>query len=333
MRSSVPVELAITGQPCLIIASGFVLLEIVIIILDASPAGITRAAVGSFHNVRSVTSENVQVVASLLSGQTTKLPLTRTINPWIEEMCLELIGQEKMKDWFDVSVIDHGTDEEGGRTAGTAFTEGALNGRERVTISELSEHIAFEESVEQKCYDTSSGDLVTELVKRPGWIRSVANGETAFPHALRKATALASQWISEDDHYERSFPPIVFNITHCGAAADASCMETAESHAETLKSLNTADGQILLFNCLLTTSDSDAVLLPHSVEELPTDAGAKEFYELSSHLPDVLRWNLESNMPALQPDARCFTCNVSDTAPLIRVFWNGSGLRRGVDYD
>jgi hypothetical protein len=252
------------------------------------------------------------------SGMTLVRAAARTINVWIEEMCIEAAKGDKMKDWFDVSVIGYSTDDEGEPIVRTMFAEGALAGKERVTVPELADNIAFEEVVEQKFFDPSTGELVAESTERPGWVRPMVQGATPLNAALYEAHRLVKEWIEQGDHKEQSLPPIVINITDA-ELNDEGGEYTPEQYAQRLKDLQTDDGNVLLFNWVLSPRESTAVLFPHSVEQLQGGIGLMRLYETSSQLParfrakwNVLRWN--THLVADQPKTRCFACNISDTS-------------------
>ena len=61
-----------------------------------------------------------------------------------------------------------------------------------------------------------------------------------------------------------------------------------EPYAEAIKSLATEDGELLLFNCHLSTSSASPVVFPVS-ESMLTDDYAKLLFRISSELPDSLR--------------------------------------------
>jgi hypothetical protein len=257
------------------------------------------------------------------SGMTLAQATARMINAWIEEMCIEATKTDEMKDWFDLSVIGYGTDDDGEPIVGTAFTDGALAGKERVTVPELSENISFEETVEQKFFDPSTGELETESTERPAWIRPVVRGATPLMSALYEAHRLVEEWIEQGDHKQQSLPPIVINITDA-ELNDEGGEYTPEQYAQSLKDLQTDDGNVLLFNCQLSPNPSDAILCPDSIEQLPANEFAHMMYRMSSDLPEAFVDQAKSNMPDLRPGAKCLAYNTADTSVMIRFFKMGT---------
>lgn len=264
------------------------------------------------------------------TGMTLAQATARMINAWIEEMCLEATKGDEIKDWFDLSVIGYGTDDEGEPIVATAFTEGALSGRERVTIPELADNVAFEETVAQKFYDPSTGELVEESVKRPGWIRPVMQGGTPLMQALYEAHRLADKWIEEGNHKQQCLPPTVINITDA-ELNDEGGEHTPEDYADSLKELQTEDGNVLLFNCQLSPTPSDAILCPDSIEQLPADEFAQMMYRMSSDLPESFVEQVKSTnaIPDVRLGAKCLAYNTADTSRMISFFKMGTLVALG----
>jgi hypothetical protein len=96
---------------------------------------------------------------------------------------------------------------------------------------------------------------------------------------LRYARKHLHEWVSD---HPSSYPPTVINITD-GEATDGD--PTAD--ALELANLSTNDGNVLLFNCHISTHASDSILFPNTDMGLP-DEYARRLFQMSSLLPDKL---------------------------------------------
>ena len=87
---------------------------------------------------------------------------------------------------------------------------------------------------------------------------------------------------------QRSFPPIVFNITDGGSLRTATSANSSRS-AKKIRTIGTTDGKVLLINIhIATTSDSRSLLFP-TEEEIPADNRyARLLHDCSSPMPEEL---------------------------------------------
>src|SRR5262249_38290683 len=149
--------------------------------------------------------------------------------------------------YFDVGVIGYSGDQ-----SRSAFG-GQLAGRELVAISELANNPLRIEDRSKKV-DDGTGGVTDQKVKFPVWFDpSCANG-TPMCSAFRKASEIVQGWASE---HEKSFPPIVINITD-GESTDGDPIPEASA----LTSLGTDDGPVLLFNAHLSSASGAPIELP-----------------------------------------------------------------------
>ena len=89
-------------------------------------------------------------------------------------------------------------------------------------------------------------------------------------------------------------------------------------YAEALKSLSTEDGQLLLFNCHISESQSNPVLFPNS-EHILGDELAKALFRMSSELPDKLRGQAESKGVLCGTGARGMVFNADGAQMLLLI--------------
>ena len=100
--------------------------------------------------------------------------------------------------------------------------------------------------------------------------------------ATRFATRLLEEWVSQ---HQESFPPIVVNISE-GMSTDGDPREPAAA----VRSLTTADGRALFFNCDLSYWQVEEILFPGPAPPLLPDAYlGSTLFEMCSEIPDRLR--------------------------------------------
>ena len=101
--------------------------------------------------------------------------------------------------------------------------------------------------------------------------------------ALRRVRDIAAAWCADPAHAE-SFPPMVFNITD-GEATDCDDAEL-RAVAGQIKSLRTADGNVLLVNIHIAAGDTPrTVFFPSAEEASYPNRYAEVLYDCSSPMP------------------------------------------------
>ena len=228
------------------------------------------------------------------SGRSKADRLADAINRLLYELIIRCTKNqtEGPRNYYDVGVIGYGS------RVGSALG-GVLAGRDLVPIREVADHPARVESRQRKVED-GTGGLIEETVKFALWFDPVANGGTPMGQALRQARALLEPWVQT---HATSFPPIVINITD-GEATDGDPRPLAEA----LRTLATADGNVLLFNLHLSTRPGAPVLYPDSEASLP-DEFARQLFQMSSPLPPHIREAAGSAGYTVGPQARGFVFN------------------------
>ncbi len=111
--------------------------------------------------------------------------------------------------------------------------------------------------------------------------------------ALKMAKELLQEWICA---HPAAYPPVVMNITD-GQATDADDDELLEAAGE-LRSLETTDGKVLLFNCHLSGTSNSSIVMPVEKRQLPDDEYAHLLFDMSSDLPprynrQIAEWRKE----------------------------------------
>jgi hypothetical protein len=222
------------------------------------------------------------------------------INRLIQNLVIKCAKSEGVRDYYHVGVLGYGS------SVGPAFG-GSLTGKELVPISEIADNPARVEERTKKV-DDGAGGLVDQTVKFPIWFDAVARGGTPMCQALDRARDIVSTWLTD---HPGSFPPIVINITD-GESTDGD----PASRAEDLRALSGDDGNVLLFNVHLSSSQATPVEFPDSNENLP-DKYAKLLFGMSSPLPSYMREIAQQEGYAVSADTRGFVFN-ADIVAVIR---------------
>ncbi|MGI9459729.1 MAG: vWA domain-containing protein, partial [Pirellulales bacterium] len=214
---------------------------------------------------------------------------------------------EGFKDYFDIGIFGYGTDQAGNPIIAPAL-EGPLAGRELVSVKEASENPARIETVTILIPDEETGEMIPVEQKQPVWIDPHCNGATPICSALAKACEIIDQWIPE---HESSFPPIVINITD-GESTEGDPMP----YADTLKQRMTNDGNVLFFNCHLSSTPADSFQFAGNGELMP-DEFARNLFDMSSLLPESMAEKARNDGQNIEPNARGMVYN-GDMLSLIK---------------
>jgi len=214
------------------------------------------------------------------------------INRFLQELSIKCAKDEGVRDYFQVGVIGYGTN------VGPAFG-GLLGGRDVVPISEVATTPVRVEDRAKKV-DDGAGGLVDQNVRFPVWFEPTANGGTPMCQALVSAQSILSDWLNS--HFS-SYPPVVIHFTD-GEATDGDPSVPAES----IKTLMSADGNVLLFNCHISSKNLPAIKFPNNDEGLP-DEYARLLFAMSSTLPTSMRQVAMEKGHHMTDGTRGFTFN------------------------
>jgi hypothetical protein len=206
------------------------------------------------------------------AGRTKAQGVSDAINRWLRELVLKCTKDEGPRDYYHVGVIGYGAQ------VGPALV-GSLTGKELVTITEIANSPARIEDRSKKV-DDGAGGLVEQNIRFPIWFDPVANNGTPMNQALSRAQTILSQWIAQ---HMSAFPPTVIHLTD-GESTDGDPYAAAEN----IKKLATNDGNVLLFNCHLSSQHAAPIEFPDSDAGLP-DQHAQLLFRMSSVLPEHLR--------------------------------------------
>lgn len=236
-------------------------------------------------------------------------PKIETVATAINRFLGELItmcekGEDKPRHYFDIGVLGYTTDKTGVPMIGPLFT-GALAGRDLASVVELYDN-PLDIEIRQK--DDGVGGLVE--IKFPVWYRPPSPENmagTPMCGVMQRCYQIASDWCLA---HPGSFPPVVINLTD-GESTDGN----PEPVAEQLRALGTQEGTLLLFNCHLSSSMAEPVLLPTSDQQFVDDY-AKMLFHMSSPLPEKLREMAEVKHLPAAPGARGMAFNADSTCML-----------------
>ena len=220
-------------------------------------------------------------------------------------MLFELIERARRSDgvrnYYDIAVLGYsGNDEVYSLLPG---------GREMISVTELA---AVEPSLKTEVaeYRLPDGSNALREISTPAWVEPEAVGQTPMCEALRRVRDIAAEWCADPAHAE-SFPPVVFNITD-GEATDGDDDEL-RAVAGQIKSLRTADGNVLLVNIHIAAGDTPrTVFFPSEEEAGYPNRYAAVLYDCSSPMPAVFDEAIrEAKGPGAMPPFRGMSYNAS----------------------
>ncbi len=219
--------------------------------------------------------------------------LATIINRLLASLVIRCSKDEGVRDYFDVGVIGYGAS--------------VVPLVPMMPISKLADAPLRVEDRIQKVPD-GAGGLVEQTVKFPVWLDPKAHGGTPMTEALNHSRSALSQWVSG---HKQGFPPVVFNVTD-GEATDGDPCTAAAG----LRSIETDDGQTLLFNVHLSERRAPSVEFPASDDVLPDDF-ARRLFNMSSTLPPHLQTAARQEGYAVDDGTRGFVFN-ADAAAVIQ---------------
>lgn len=193
------------------------------------------------------------------------------INRQIYELIYRCTKSDGVREYFDIGIIGYGTE---ANTAKSLIRDGNL-----VPISNLAENPLRMEKRKETITDPEGNDVESEF-EFPVWFEPVANSNTPMVQALKLAQEWIQDWIAE---HPDSYPPVVINISD-GAATDGDPLEVAQD----IMDLSTSDGNVLMWNCHLSSvKDEKPLTFPSDSGILPAnDKFAEQLFNMSSTLPE-----------------------------------------------
>lgn len=214
-----------------------------------------------------------------IAGQTMNKAeaLAYHVNTVLAELVQKSTKQYGIGDYVDVCILGYGA---AGNNCEPAWI-GKLAGKTWVTINEL-EQCAIKETLIVKQIGRGGVER-TETQELKKWIEPVHKGGTPLAAALSAAHKLCDEWIRSANHKE-CYPPTIVNFTD-GQATDVSNPNDLIPLGNKITSLHTQDGNVLLYNCHISSLDYHSCLFPKNTQELPNDQNATVLYHISSFIP------------------------------------------------
>jgi hypothetical protein len=237
----------------------------------------------------------------------------RAINKILLELCVKSTKEQggALRCYFYVGMYGYGFCPGTGGEGVESALPGALGQRGIVPLPELADQpIAVREE--------PSVDALAVRSRVPAWIDPYHGFRTPMCQAIATAGSHLYDWAGA---FPGSFPPIVINITD-GMVTD-SPYEGADlgTWARRLTTVETRDGQALLFNIFLSPSPGDGVWFPDQAAQLP-DPGPGLF-SISSPMPQPMIDNARSAKIPVPQGARGFVFN-ADLAMLVKFLEIGT---------
>lgn len=154
----------------------------------------------------------------------------------------------------------------------------------------------------------------------PHWVSPAAEGSTPMFEALLEACEMVEEWCARPEN-RNSYPPTIFNITD-GEASDGDHADIAEI-SERLRSYSTADGNALLINIHLASTEGErSVIFPASTDELGDNYYARLLYECASEMPA----NYTSTIASLRGEVAgshyrgmCFNASAAEVIAMMNI--------------
>ena len=216
------------------------------------------------------------------------------INRLIQNLILKCAKSDGVRDYLYVSVIGYG-----GRAA--PALGGKLAGQTLVPLSTVAGNPLRVEQRTRKV-DHGTGGTSEQSFRFPLWFEARASGRTPMCEALQLATQYLEVFLGR---FPACYPPLVINITD-GAATDGDPRPAAQA----VQRLASNDGNVLLFNAHLSSTQALPIEYPAAEDGLP-DNFAKLLFRMSSPLPPPLFEAARADMFPLYPGARGFAFNAN----------------------
>ena len=235
------------------------------------------------------------------SGTTLAQGASRALNKILLDLCVKATKQVggSARHYFDIGAFGYGAcPVAGGEGVEPAFG-GPLAGQPLVPIPMLFDNpLAVREDAALASVDAVPGARV------PIWIEPVFGYRTPMCQAIATAGAYVFDWAAA---HPDSFPPIVINITDGLVTDDPYDGTGLAEWASRLTSIETSDGNALLFNIFLSADGAQEVLFPQTAAGLPEPG--PQLFAISSRLPPTMVANARATTGGIADGAKGFVFN------------------------
>ncbi len=169
-----------------------------------------------------------------------------------------------------------------------------------VDIPTLQENPRGFASVTNVVHDEFGNVVRTLVEKRTFWVAPQSQGNTQMAYALERAKKIIETWLNSPPELisqalgsqmprQKSFPPVIINITGTRYAEDR--LEDLEDLVEEIRSLKTENGNVLICNCYLNFAKVQPCFFPTDIRDLEHLSDFKvvaPMFLMSSVIPEVL---------------------------------------------
>jgi hypothetical protein len=234
------------------------------------------------------------------------------INRLLQNLILKCAKGDGIRDYFHVGVIGYG-----GRVSWALA--GKLAGQKLVPLSVVT-HNPLRVEPRTRKVDDGAGGLIEQKFRFPVWFEAVATGRTPMCQALSEATHAITLFLQQ---YPNCYPPIVINISD-GKPSDGN----PELPAYALRKLESSDGNVLLLNAHLSSTDARPIEYPSRESEL-SDPHARLLFRMSSILPARLRDAAKNEGFRVDEQSRGFMFN-ADLVSVLRFLDIGTRVAQAI---
>jgi hypothetical protein len=201
------------------------------------------------------------------------------INRLLYEIILHGRVGDKVRDYYHIAILGYGASSE---NVMSVFG-GELANKEFMTIGEIAAApLRVEDRI--RTVPDGAGGIVDVILKTPIWVEPIAGADTPMVRAFERAENLITKWVQR---HPSSFPPIVINISD-GEATDGD----PSPYAHRIKNIQLEDGNVLLFNCFISSTVTEPIRFPENATRIQ-DTYGKKLFKMSSVLPPSMVKNAQ----------------------------------------
>ncbi|KSA13481.1 vWA domain-containing protein [Maribacter dokdonensis] len=237
----------------------------------------------------------------------TALVINRTIN----ELINTNMDGEKVKDRLFISMIGYG---------GSGSL--AVDDIRSDYLSSFADSPIRMESLKKKVSD-GAGGLIEIDEQMPIFIEPVANGLTPMAEALSFAKELINGWLTKKPENPA---PVIINISDGLPYTGGSSVDTSKSISvsKEIMSINSIDGNPLLFNCHLGDGGAKVCEFAESESEISDDQ-AKFLFNISSKVPESYKQAAVKQDLKVGTESRGFVSNADPDLFIKFINFGSSG--------
>lgn len=198
--------------------------------------------------------------------------LSDAVNRLLQEAIIKCSKEDGIRHYFDIGVIGYSN---GGVRDALSFIPGPM----LKPVYEL-EHFPLRVENRIKSIPDGAGGIIKQTIRFPIWFEPVASGDTPMCAALQRAAETIAEWA---DAHPDAFPPVIIHVTD-GEPTDGD----PEPIASLIHQLHTNDGNVLLFNLHIAAGESQSVLFPSDIRQVPPTSEAQRLFRMSSQVPSFI---------------------------------------------